>query len=74
MATRDVSAEIGALDQTLASIEQVLDPDRMREQMAELEKEAAAPDLWDDLDRAQQVTTKLSYLQADLRRLTELRQ
>jgi peptide chain release factor 2 len=74
VATRDVSAEIGALDQTLASIEQVLDPDRMREQVAELEKEAAAPDLWDDLDRAQQVTTKLSYLQADLRRLTELRQ
>ena len=74
MATRDVSAEIGALDQTLASIEQVLDPDRMREQVAELEKEAAAPDLWDDVDRAQQVTTKLSYLQADLRRLTELRQ
>jgi peptide chain release factor 2 len=74
VATRDVSAEIGALDQTLATIEQVLDPAAMREQIADLEKQAAAPDLWDDVDRAQQVTSRLSYLQADLRRLTELRQ
>ncbi|MGH8776458.1 MAG: peptide chain release factor 2 [Jiangellaceae bacterium] len=73
MTTRDLSVEIGALDQTLATIEQVLDPARMRAQIAELEQQAAAPDLWDDVDQAQQVTSKLSYLQADLRRLTELR-
>ncbi|MBD0292578.1 MAG: peptide chain release factor 2 [Jiangellaceae bacterium] len=74
MAARDINPEIAALDQTLAGVEQVLEPDRMRAQVAELEEQAAAPDLWDDLDRAQQVTSQLSYLQAELRRLTELRQ
>jgi peptide chain release factor 2 len=71
---RDVDEEIKALDQTLSSVEKVLDPARMREQVTELERQAAAPDLWEDLERAQQVTSRLSYLQADLRRLTELRQ
>jgi peptide chain release factor 2 len=74
VAGRDVDEEIRALDQTLSSIEKVLDPDRMREQVAQLEQQAAAPDLWDDLERAQRITSELSYLQADLRRLTELRQ
>lgn len=73
MANRDLSAEISELDQTLSSIEQVLDLPRMRAEIAELEQQAADPDLWSDTDRAQQVTTRLSYLQADLRRVEELR-
>src|SRR5688572_28951624 len=71
---RDVKAEIGDLNQTLSSIEAVLDPARMREEVAELEAQSAAPDLWEDVERAQQVTSRLSYLQADLRKVTELRQ
>ena len=71
---RDVRSEISTLDQTLKGIEQVLDPARMREQVAELEAQSAAPDLWDDVERAQQVTSKLSYLQAELRKVTDLRQ
>ena len=74
VAARDVDEEIKALDQTLSSVEKVLDPARMREQVAEFERQSAAPDLWEDLERAQHVTSRLSYLQADLRRLTELRQ
>ncbi|HEX6336558.1 MAG TPA: peptide chain release factor 2 [Jiangellaceae bacterium] len=71
---RDVRAEISALDQTLKGIEQVLDPARMREEVAELEAQSAAPNLWDDVERAQRVTSKLSYLQAELRKVTDLRQ
>ena len=73
MAARDLSSEIADLAQTLAGIEQVLDPERMRKDVVELEEQAAAPDLWEDQSRAQQVTSKLSVLQADLRRLEELR-
>src|SRR5215213_2036124 len=45
----------------------------MRRDVAELEQQAAAPDLWDDVERAQALTSKLSYLQGDLRRVEELR-
>jgi peptide chain release factor 2 len=73
VAARDFDSEISDLAHTLASIEQVLDPERMRKDLAELEAQAATPDLWEDQGRAQLVTTKLSALQADLRRLDELR-
>ncbi len=42
-------------------------------EVATLEKEASAPDLWDDQAKAQQVTSRLSGLQADLARLRNLR-
>jgi peptide chain release factor 2 len=45
----------------------------MRREVAELEQQAAAPDLWNDVEAAQAVTSKLSYLQGDLRRVEELR-
>ncbi len=57
----------------MGSIEAVLDLDRMRADVAVLEEQAAAPDLWDDAESAQKVTSKLSYLQGQLRRAEELR-
>ncbi|HVA59683.1 MAG TPA: peptide chain release factor 2 [Mycobacteriales bacterium] len=72
MAT-DPLEEVKALDATLTSIETVLDLDRMRRQVAELERQAAAPDLWDDQVRAQQITTRLSVLQSDIARVEALR-
>jgi peptide chain release factor 2 len=69
----DVSEELKSLDATLSSIESVLDLDRLRRQIAELNEQAAAPDLWDDQQRAQQVTSRLSYLQGDLTRVEDLR-
>jgi len=73
VAPRDFDAEIKALSQTLSGIEAVLDLDRMRRDLLDLEKQASVPDLWDDPQRAQQVTSKLSSVQADLRRVEELR-
>jgi peptide chain release factor 2 len=57
----------------LESIEAVLRIDDMRSEIADLEQQAAAPDLWNDVEAAQAVTSKLSYLQGDLRRVEELR-
>lgn len=74
MAERDFDAEIAELSQTLAGIEQVMRPHKLRDQVAELEEQAASPNLWDDVEHAQQVTSRLSYAQAELRKVTDLRQ
>ncbi|MFI9027334.1 peptide chain release factor 2 [Streptomyces sp. NPDC053560] len=73
MAVVDVSEELKSLASTMASIEAVLDLDRMRADIAALEEQAAAPDLWDDVENAQKVTSRLSYLQGQLRKAEELR-
>lgn len=74
VAARDFDAEIDEISQTLAGIEAVLKPEELRAAVTDLEQQAAAPDLWDDVEAAQALTSKLSYQQADLRRITELRQ
>ncbi len=70
----DPHEELKQLDATLSSIEQVLDVPKMRRDVAALEEQASAPDLWDDPDIAQKLTSRLSYLQGDLRRVENLRQ
>ncbi|MCU1615284.1 MAG: peptide chain release factor 2 [Frankiales bacterium] len=69
----DFPVVLDELNNTLTSIEAVLDVEKLRRQVAELEEQAAAPDLWDDVERAQELTSRLSYLQGDLRRVEELR-
>jgi len=61
------------LDQTMVSIEAVVDVPSKRQAIASLEVDAAAPDLWSDQERAQEVTSQLSRLQADVERVTTLR-
>lgn len=48
------------------------DPQALRARIAELSEQAAAPDLWDDPDAAQVVTSNLSHAQADLKRVEDL--
>ena len=50
-----------------------MNPDALKSEIAGLESEVAAPDLWDDQDNAQRVTSRLSALQAEVDRLTGLR-
>ncbi|BDO41618.1 peptide chain release factor 2 [Cellulomonas sp. NTE-D12] len=71
MAT-DFPAEIRALRSTLDSIEAVIDPAALREKIADLSSKASAPDLWDDPESAQQVTSQLSAAQSELERLAKL--
>lgn len=73
MRTGDFAADFAALNSTFKNIEKVLNPEAMAIEVATLEKEASAPDLWDDQAKAQQVTSRLSGLQADLARLRNLR-
>ncbi|MGW7557774.1 peptide chain release factor 2, partial [Streptomyces rimosus] len=73
MAVVDVSEELKSLSSTMGSIEAVLDLDKMRADIAALEEQAAAPSLWDDQESAQKITSRLSYLQGQLRRAEELR-
>ena len=68
MAT-DFPSEIAALQQTFASIREVSDVDQLRSEVNELTEAAAAPDLWDDPEAAQQVTSKLSHKQSTLEKL-----
>jgi peptide chain release factor 2 len=68
----DPAEEIAALRSTLASIEAVLDPAAMQTEAESLREQAADPELWTDQDRAQKVHRRLSYLEAELTRLTDL--
>ncbi|MER8036993.1 peptide chain release factor 2 [Streptomyces hydrogenans] len=73
MAVVDVSEELKSLSSTMGSIEAVLDLDKLRADIAVLEEQAAAPSLWDDPEAAQKITSKLSHLQAEVRKAEALR-
>jgi peptide chain release factor 2 len=73
VAVVDVSEELKSLTSTMGSIEAVLDLDKMRADIAVLEEQAAAPSLWDDPEAAQKITSKLSHLQAEVRKAESLR-
>jgi peptide chain release factor 2 len=69
----DIDTQIKQLAATMHTIEQVLDLDGMRREIAELQEQVSAPDLWDDQANAQRVTGRLSTLQHELERATSLR-
>jgi len=73
VAQREYALEISALNATLESIEAVLDLPKLRSLIVELEAEAGKPNLWDDSDAAQRITSKLSYAQNELRSVETLR-
>jgi len=68
----DYDSELKQLQATMKTIEQVLDLDTMRKEVAELGEQVAAPDLWDDQDNAQRVTGRLSVLNGEIERFTGL--
>ncbi|HJR39263.1 MAG TPA: peptide chain release factor 2 [Nocardioidaceae bacterium] len=72
MAGPDFETQIKQLRATMHTIEQVLDVDAMRREIADLGEQVAAPDLWDDQANAQRVTGRLSALQGELARFSNL--
>ena len=66
----DLSADIQALRSTFADIKAVVDVEGLTAEIARLSEEAGAPDLWDDTDKAQKVTSALSHRQSELARIT----
>jgi peptide chain release factor 2 len=73
VSTADYADQIKQLDSTLRSIEGVLDVAKLQNYSEELEVAASAPDLWDDQAKAQEVTSRLSYVNGEIERLTKLR-
>ncbi|XVX21495.1 peptide chain release factor 2 [Actinomycetota bacterium] len=66
----DFAEEIKNLRSTMDSVRQVTDLDKLQAQITDLETQAAAPDLWDDQEKAQQVTSALSRAKAEHDRVT----
>jgi peptide chain release factor 2 len=69
----DAAADLKELSATLESIEAVTDLPALRAEIADLSDQAGQPDLWDDTEAAQRVTSRLAHAQGDLRRLEDLR-
>ena len=70
----DIAERIAAARSTFRDITSVIDVERLTAAVAELSEQASAPDLWDDTEKAQKITSALSHRQTDLRRITELEQ
>ncbi len=65
----DLDARIRAVRGTFSDIALVLDVAKLEAEIEELEREAAAPDLWDSPENAQKVTSALSHKQASIKRI-----
>jgi peptide chain release factor 2 len=70
---RDLHAELEDLARRLGEAEGYLRLTELAARRAELEAEAARPDLWDDADHARAVTTELGRVSDDVDRLVTLR-
>jgi peptide chain release factor 2 len=66
----DFSVEIAALRSTFDDIRSVVGVDRLEAEIADLSEQAGVPDLWDDTEKAQKVTSALSHRQAELAKIT----
>jgi peptide chain release factor 2 len=73
MAAREYAEEISKIDVTLQSIEQVLNLPKLIETAADLEAQASVPNLWDDPEKAQVVTSKLSRAQSTINKIQGIR-
>ncbi|HYH30279.1 MAG TPA: peptide chain release factor 2 [Pseudonocardia sp.] len=69
----DAAADLKDLSATMDSIEAVIDLPALRAEIADLSDQAGQPDLWNDTEVAQRVTSRLAHAQGDLRRIEDLR-
>jgi len=73
VATLEIDERIAAIEASMGNLEQVFDVASTQAEISQLEGQASAPDLWDDQANAQRVTSRLSFLQGELRRMQELK-
>jgi peptide chain release factor 2 len=66
----DFQQEIKTLRATMDSVREVTDLDTLQARIKDLEEKSGAPDLWDDPEQAQQVTSALSRANAEYERVT----
>ena len=70
----DISEDLAALRSTFADIRSVVGVDRLEADIVDLSEQAGVPDLWDDPEQAQKVTSELSHRQADLAKIKGIEQ
>ncbi len=70
----DISEDLAALRSTFADIRSVVGVERLEADIAELSEQAGVPDLWDDPEKAQKVTSALSHRQAELAKINSIEQ
>lgn len=70
----DYEEQLAKAQTTLEKIRAVTDPEKLGAQIKELEQVSVDPNLWDDPDHAQQVTSQLSHLKARLDQVERLDQ
>ncbi|HWH25289.1 MAG TPA: peptide chain release factor 2 [Pseudolysinimonas sp.] len=68
----DLSDQIAALRSTFTDIRSVVGVERLEAEIAELSEKAGVPDLWDDPDAAQKITSALSHRQSELARIISI--
>jgi peptide chain release factor 2 len=68
----DIAEDIAALRSTFTDIRSVVGIDRLESEIAALSEQAGVPDLWDDTEKAQKVTSALSHRQAELAKITSI--
>jgi peptide chain release factor 2 len=68
----DFSAEIAALRSTFSDIRSVVGVERLTAEIASLSEQAGVPDLWDDTEKAQRITSDLSHRQAELAKIESI--
>jgi len=68
----DFSEQIAALRSTFADIRAVVGVEKLQREIAHLSEQAGVPDLWDDTDKAQKITSDLSHRQAELAKIVSI--
>jgi peptide chain release factor 2 len=71
---KDFSDDLKELRERVDAARRYLRVDSQRDRLAELESEAAKPDLWNDQDAARAVNRELSYVRDDVERYDSLAQ
>ena len=68
----DISEHVRALRSTFADIRSVVGVDRLEAEIVDLSEQAGIPNLWDDPEKAQKVTSALSHRQAELAKILSI--
>jgi peptide chain release factor 2 len=68
----DIAEKVAALRSTFADIRSVIGVERLEADIADLSEQAGVPDLWDDTDKAQKITSALSHRQGELARINSI--
>jgi peptide chain release factor 2 len=68
----DISEQIAALRATFQDIRSVVGVERLEAEIASLSEQAGVPDLWDDTEKAQKITSDLSHRQAELAKVVSI--